>query len=997
MKRSSTAVISLLFACLLLGTPTKSLALEPTPAVANDTKERNWTIQGQILENTVQPLPIAGVNVLIKGTTIGTISDTNGYFSIKAQKGDVIVFTYLGFRPYEYVVSRAISNLSVSLSEDSEALDEVVITGFSEEKKLNSISSVSTLDIAKNLNSKPITSISQSLQGGVTGLTVTQSSGMPGGDGASIKIRGISSLHSGNDPLVLVDGIPMDMNQLDPATIESVTILKDAAAAAIYGARAANGVIVVKTKRGVVGKINVSYDGYFGIQKATYMPDFVNAAEYMTMVNVAQTNIGGDPVYDVDVIKQTQAGTDPYKYPDTNWADFLFGTGNIQNHSVSISGGSSLARFSLNVNYLKNEGLTAHTNSDRLNIRANTTVSLLDNLSVNMDFNAYRTNRKQPKTDEADDSLFTHMYQTPPNIVARYPEKDGIVSYGKRTNMSNPAAFVDHGGIRSDYEDNISVNISPRWVIIPNLVAKGQYSYRISSRGGKTKRDVFNFFDYDTGVLLATWGSNYSDYRDHDTYYYLGGTLEYTYDKNAHRLFVIGGYNQELTKNNSWDSWAMISMFAKANYTYDRRYLLEGTIRRDGSSRFGDGHKFGTFPSVAVGWNIHEESFMKSLKDKMNEFKLRASYGLLGNENIGLYKYQTLINSGNGEETSFGNPNITWETVKMFNIGADLRLFKNLSLTFDWYNKVTSDMIITPPIPAVGGIYSSEINSGEVQNRGWEFSAIYDKQFKDFGFNIHVGLSQNKNKILKLFGAPYDNGTTINQVGYALNSHYVYPTDGLLQESDFTKDADGKWKPKEGVVIYDGQQPGDIKYLDVSGENGVPDGKITTEDRVIRGNDQPDLNYFANLSFDYKKWSFEILFQGVTGVDAYYSGPYAYGLNVSGDGSTPMKAHLDYWTPENTNAKYPRLAPSSSYGHNDPASDFWHFDASYCRVKYIQIGYTFDQMSLKKIGISSIRVYLNAQNPFTFAKQDLVDPEGRGQKGSYPLVKTYSAGLSLNF
>lgn len=987
MKRSSTAVISLLFACLLLGTPTKSLALEPTPAVANDTKERNWTIQGQILENTVQPLPIAGVNVLIKGTTIGTISDTNGYFSIKAQKGDVIVFTYLGFRPYEYVVSRAISNLSVSLSEDSEALDEVVITGFSEEKKLNSISSVSTLDIAKNLNSKPITSISQSLQGGVTGLTVTQSSGMPGGDGASIKIRGISSLHSGNDPLVLVDGIPMDMNQLDPATIESVTILKDAAAAAIYGARAANGVIVVKTKRGVVGKINVSYDGYFGIQKATYMPDFVNAAEYMTMVNVAQTNIGGDPVYDVDVIKQTQAGTDPYKYPDTNWADFLFGTGNIQNHSVSISGGSSLARFSLNVNYLKNEGLTAHTNSDRLNIRANTTVSLLDNLSVNMDFNAYRTNRKQPKTDEADVSLFTHMYQTPPNIVARYPEKDGIVSYGKRTNMSNPAAFVDHGGIRSDYEDNISVNISPRWVIIPNLVAKGQYSYRISSRGGKTKRDVFNFFDYDTGVLLATWGSNYSDYRDHDTYYYLGGTLEYTYDKNAHRLFVIGGYNQELTKNNSWDSWAMISMFAKANYTYDRRYLLEGTIRRDGSSRFGDGHKFGTFPSVAVGWNIHEESFMKSLKDKMNEFKLRASYGLLGNENIGLYKYQTLINSGNGEETSFGNPNITWETVKMFNIGADLRLFKNLSLTFDWYNKVTSDMIITPPIPAVGGIYSSEINSGEVQNRGWEFSAIYDKQFKDFGFNIHVGLSQNKNKILKLFGAPYDNGTTINQVGYALNSHYVYPTDGLLQESDFTKDADGKWKPKEGVVIYDGQQPGDIKYLDVSGENGVPDGKITTEDRVIRGNDQPDLNYFANLSFDYKKWSFEILFQGVTGVDAYYSGPYAYGLNVSGDGSTPMKAHLDYWTPENTNAKYPRLAPSSSYGHNDPASDFWHFDASYCRVKYIQIGYTFDQMSLKKIGISSIRVYLNAQNPFTFAKQDLVDPEGRGQKGSYPLVK----------
>lgn len=909
------------------------------------------------------------------------------------------MFTYLGFRPYEFVVSRAISNLSVSLSEDSEALDEVIITGFSEEKKLNSISSVSTLDIAKNLNSKPITSISQSLQGGVTGLTVTQSSGMPGGDGASIKIRGISSLHTNNDPLVLVDGIPMDMNQLDPNTIESVTILKDAAAAAIYGARAANGVIVVKTKRGTVGKINVSYDGYFGIQKATYLPDFVNAAEYMTMANIAQKNIGGDELYDGELIKNTIAGTDPYKYPDTDWADFLFGTGYVQNHSVAVSGGGSLARFALSVNYMQNEGLTEHTSSDRLNIRANTTVSLRDNLSVNMDFNAYRTNRKQPKTDAADKSLFEWMYKTPPNTVTRYPKKAGsdFTYYGNRPNMTNPAAYIDRAGIREDYEDNISVNISPRWEVLPNLVLKGQYSYRISSRGGKSKREAYNFFDYDTDALLNTWGADFSDYRDHDTYYYLGGTAEYTYDKGDHRLFVIGGYNQELTHQNSWDSYSMISMFAKANYTYDRRYLIEGTVRRDGSSRFGDGEKFGVFPSIAAGWNVHEEKFMKSLKNEINELKLRASYGLLGNENIGLYKYQTFIDMGNGEEKEYGNPEITWEKVKMLNIGADIRLFKDLSLTFDWYEKTTSGMLITPPISSIGGTWATAINSGKVCNRGWEFSANYDKQFKDFGFSIHGGLSQNKNKIIDLFGAPYDNGSTINQIGYALNSYYVYPTDGLLQESDFTKDASGKWIPKEGVVIFDGQQPGDIKYLDVSGPDGTPDNKITTDDRVIRGNDQPDLNYFANLSFNYKKWSFEVLFQGVTGVDAYYSAPFSNGLNLTGDGLTPMKAQLDYWTPENPGARYPRLTPSPDYGNNHHASDYWHFDASYCRVKYIQVGYTFDQMSLKKVGISSIRVYLNAQNPFTFAKESMIDPENRGQMGSYPLVKTYSVGLSLNF
>lgn len=761
----------------------------------------------------------------------------------------------------------------------------------------------------------------------------------------------------------------------------------------------ANGVIVVKTKRGTVGKINVSYDGYFGIQKATYLPDFVNAAEYMTMANIAQKNIGGDELYDGELIKNTIAGTDPYKYPDTDWADFLFGTGYVQNHSVAVSGGGSLARFALSVNYMQNEGLTEHTSSDRLNIRANTTVSLRDNLSVNMDFNAYRTNRKQPKTDAADKSLFEWMYKTPPNTVTRYPKKAGsdFTYYGNRPNMTNPAAYIDRAGIREDYEDNISVNISPRWEVLPNLVLKGQYSYRISSRGGKSKREAYNFFDYDTDALLNTWGADFSDYRDHDTYYYLGGTAEYTYDKGDHRLFVIGGYNQELTHQNSWDSYSMISMFAKANYTYDRRYLIEGTVRRDGSSRFGDGEKFGVFPSIAAGWNVHEEKFMKSLKNEINELKLRASYGLLGNENIGLYKYQTFIDMGNGEEKEYGNPEITWEKVKMLNIGADIRLFKDLSLTFDWYEKTTSGMLITPPISSIGGTWATAINSGKVCNRGWEFSANYDKQFKDFGFSIHGGLSQNKNKIIDLFGAPYDNGSTINQIGYALNSYYVYPTDGLLQESDFTKDASGKWIPKEGVVIFDGQQPGDIKYLDVSGPDGTPDNKITTDDRVIRGNDQPDLNYFANLSFNYKKWSFEVLFQGVTGVDAYYSAPFSNGLNLTGDGLTPMKAQLDYWTPENPGARYPRLTPSPDYGNNHHASDYWHFDASYCRVKYIQVGYTFDQMSLKKVGISSIRVYLNAQNPFTFAKESMIDPENRGQMGSYPLVKTYSVGLSLNF
>lgn len=418
--------------------------------VSNIADDRNWTIQGQVLENTEPPYPLPGVNILIKGTSLGTVSDGNGYFSIKAKKGDVLIFRYLGFKDYEYVVSRSISNLTVSLTADSEELDEIVVTGISEEKRVNSVSAVSTLDVTKNLSTKPITSLSQSLQGGITGLNVTQSSGLPGADAATIKIRGISSLITNNDPLVLVDGIPMDMNQLDPNTIESVTVLKDAAASAIYGARAANGVIVVKTRRGMPGKINISYNGYVGIQQPTYLPDFVDAAGYMEMVNSANQNIGGDAVYSQSDIENTRNHVDPYKYPDNSWSDFLFKNGMVQSHSVGVSGGSNLARFALTVNYLNNEGLIDKANADRLNIRANTTVNLLDNLSVDMDFNSYRTKRTEPMYRDGayTSSIIDWMYATPPNTVARYPLKEGsdIIYYGNRPEQRNPAAMMDQGG-----------------------------------------------------------------------------------------------------------------------------------------------------------------------------------------------------------------------------------------------------------------------------------------------------------------------------------------------------------------------------------------------------------------------------------------------------------------------------------------------------------------------------------------------------------------------
>lgn len=531
--------------------------------VSNIADDRNWTIQGQVLENTEPPYPLPGVNILIKGTSLGTVSDGNGYFSIKAKKGDVLIFRYLGFKDYEYVVSRSISNLTVSLTADSEELDEIVVTGISEEKRVNSVSAVSTLDVTKNLSTKPITSLSQSLQGGITGLNVTQSSGLPGADAATIKIRGISSLITNNDPLVLVDGIPMDMNQLDPNTIESVTVLKDAAASAIYGARAANGVIVVKTRRGMPGKINISYNGYVGIQQPTYLPDFVDAAGYMEMVNSANQNIGGDAVYSQSDIENTRNHVDPYKYPDNSWSDFLFKNGMVQSHSVGVSGGSNLARFALTVNYLNNEGLIDKANADRLNIRANTTVNLLDNLSVDMDFNSYRTKRTEPMYRDGayTSSIIDWMYATPPNTVARYPLKEGsdIIYYGNRPEQRNPAATMDQGGKYQLLSDNININISPRWEIIPHLIARARYSYQVTSSTNTRKRKAYNFFDYSSNSLLETWDAIDKSGQNRSSYYYLGGTLEYTFERDKHRLFAIGGYNQELTNKDDWDQWSMVS------------------------------------------------------------------------------------------------------------------------------------------------------------------------------------------------------------------------------------------------------------------------------------------------------------------------------------------------------------------------------------------------------------------------------------------------------
>jgi TonB-linked SusC/RagA family outer membrane protein len=960
--------------------------------LAGKLRDSLLTIRGRVYDTKEPPGILSDVTVIVKGSTVATSTDADGYFSIKAKKYDVLVFSRVSFKSFEYVVSKADNSLNISLKEEVGDLEKVVVVGLSEQKKKHIASAVASLNVASNITGKPITTLSQSLQGGVTGLQVTQNSGLPGGDAATIKIRGISTLGNSN-PLVLVDGIPMDMNFIDPVTVESVTVLKDAAAAAIYGARAANGVIVVTTKRGVPGKVAVIYDGYAGIQSPSNLPKLVNAPTYMTMYNEGQLNAGKQPTFTQNDIDSTIAGVNPVKYPNTDWIDLIIDQrAPITSHSLSVSGGNNVARFALTGNYLYQKGMMPVNNTTRFNIRANTSVTLSKNFVVNLDMLAIKRNTIQPNRPSGSNGnrLLEDVYRVPPTILPKYPDVNGRQIYGRYVDIVNPLAYAERGGARKYESGQTSINLQPKWRVMPNLNVRGQFSFRLNSDINRDTRDSYNFFDYYTGQLLQTWTLQRTTSSARTTYYYLGANADYTLNLGDHQLFAMAGYSQEETNSGDWDVSSMISGYAKLNYSFQSKYLLEGTIRTDGSSRFGPNNKYGYFPSVALGWNVHNEHFFRNVK-LVNNLKLRASWGQLGNENIGLYKYQTLISSSNGVESTYGNPNITWETVNMLDLGVDLGLFKGnkLELTFDYYDKVTNDIILNPSLPLVGGFEGEvPVNAGKVRNKGWELSLNYNEQIgKNISLSIRPGASYNTNTIQSLIAGPYINaaGTSIDQVGNPIGSLYGYRTAGLLQTSDF----DNNGNPL--IPVLPNAAPGDIKYLDLS-----KDGTINAKDQQLIGNPVPQLNYFSNFRISYKKLDLEFLLQGTSKSDAVLLDMFALPLDMSKDGGVPTQYYSNnYWTPQRTDARFPRI--STAPANNKLSSDFWFQNGSYLRVKFIQLGYNFDAGFAKKAGIRTMRLYANAQNPFTFTRLKLTDPESRGNQWTYGVVKTFTLGVNVQF
>ena len=974
-------------ACLSAG-----LALiSPPLAFAARPADELLDIRGVVVDTKDPPTPLVGVTVLVQGTVRGTTTDAEGFFSIKAKHGDVLTFSFIGYTGKEYRVNKSVANLSIAMEEELTSIDQVVVTGMTSQQRKHIAASVGAV-APSNFENKPITRLSQALQGGTTGILVTQSSGLPGGDGATIKIRGVASL-LGSDPLVLVDGFEFDMDKLDPSTVESVSILKDAAAASIYGAKAGNGVILITTKRGSAGKVSVSYNGYFGIQQPIYLPDFVDGATYMEYINEANRNTTGVDKYTPEQIRITREGSDPIHYPSTDWMkETMRETAPIHEHNFTVSGGNTTARFALSAQYLNQDGMykVMDNGFERLTVRANTTVNLNKDIMMFVDMFVGRDTQRQPET--MNKTILDYIYLAPPTLVSKYPRKEGQKPgydyYGVYFEWMNPLANLERGTQVESVRDYVTINARPTWHIIPGLTLKGQVGYRIASGMDKKDRNAYVFLDYFSGNESGTFGAVKSaTYTTRTSYWMVGATLDWTKEFGDHRINILGGWNEEVDRRNGWDDVALLSFFGKAYYSYKDKYLAEVGIRRDGSSLFGDGHKWGNFPSVAVGWNVNREPWMQNARF-IDNFKIRASYGMLGNNNVALYRYQTIIdNSGN--EIVNGNPDLTWEKVKILDAGVDLSLFgQKLEVTFDWFRKVTDDMIVNVPSTPSSGLLAAPMNVGKAEVKGYEIGVGFNHSFtKDIDFSINLGYSYNKSKWLEITNDGLINGNTIYRKGHAIKEYYGYQADHLLTQDDLDFRV-----PIIGG--YDGattaQLPGDIRYVDTNG-----DKVITTDDRVPLGDQDPHSVYYGNLSFRWKNLDFDMQVNGVGYVPIFYQGLISNPLDPE-YGGTPQRWHLDHWKAENPdrNAKLPRV--TTDPGNNALLSTFWKENGAFVRIKYMQLGYNFKALA-KKIHAGNFRVYVNVQNPFTFTKVELIDPETKGTHTTYPMFKTYSVGLNVNF
>ena len=962
---------------------------------------------------------VIGANVVVKGTTNGNITDVDGKVTLQNVMADAtIVISYVGYISQEINIG-SLTSINVTLIEDTMALEEVVVVGFGTQKKVNLTGAVASVSVA-DMTKRQVGQTSMALQGLVPGVAITQRSGQPGADGGTISIRGKTTIGN-NDALILVDGVETSLNNLDPSLIESISILKDAASSAIYGSRAANGVILITTKRAESDSFSVSYSGYAGWQQATDLPKKVNAIDHMLMTNQAYTNTGKSPLYSDEHINEYRQNmaSNPDQYPNTDWYDLsLTNSGLIQNHFVTLSGGSKRIRTLASIGYFDQTGVTENTNYKRYSFRMNTDMEISKQFSARIDAYLISSTRTEPSRIG---DAFHWMTRIPANQA-------GILSsglWGEGWNGDNPIAFTNDGGLKKVNNPSAILNFSLTYKPTDWLTVQGSYSPNYwESHNTDFRKAVQTYRPDGSPYYRAPQMSTLNDQTDRNLRNLLTGTVTFDKTFGSHGIKAMAGYQQEDYRNDGhrgyreefafpdypvlnaggeenqkaygWASdWALQSLFGRLNYDYQGKYLLEATMRYDGSSRFAKGNKWGFFPSFSAGWRLSEEEFWEPIRNSVNNLKIRASWGKLGNQNIGdnypfssvvdlstKYIFNKTVYSG-GAITNMANADITWESTTDYNIGLDATFLNKLNITADYFYKKTSDILLRLDVPLIIGMGAPRQNAGEVENRGWELGVSYIDKIGDFNYRVAFNLSDVKNKVLDLKGVN-ETALTVSREGYAMYSLYALEAIGYIQPEDY--DAAGNYM---GATQYGNFGPGDIKYKDQDG-----DGVINSSDRVVIGGTIPRYTYGLSLYGEYKGVDLSLLLQGVGEADGFINGQ---GIQTFIMGGTVQEQHKDNWTPENRNAKFPRLAFNES--NNEQNSSFWMKDASYLRLKNLQIGYSLPTKMLKKAYISNLRFYFSGDNLLTFDKFwdgfDVEAPVGNG--GYYPQMKTFSFGVDIKF
>ena len=957
--------------------------------------------------------PLIGANVVVKGTTNGTVTDLDGKFTLEAAPNDILVISSIGFKSLEIKASDAAKG-KITLQEDTQALDEVVVVGYGVQKKANLTGSVAHISAAA-IESRSVASVSAALAGQIPGVTAIQSSGAPGSQTASITIRGTNSINGGS-PLVIVDGVPGSMNTIDPQDIESLTVLKDAASSAIYGVQAANGVILITTKKGKKGdKARINYSGSVAWSSPVALLKFLGAGDYAMLYNEAVKNENPNAIlpYTEEDIQNYRNGT----LPDTDWYDETFKKNALETyHNLSINGGSEKTSYNASIGYTRQDGLIDVNKYDRFNGRISVDSDINKWLTAGLNVSGYRGTKYDGWEGYA--SLRQYCNRLAP-IYPVYND-DGSFYY---SGLNNPVAHLNNTGFTRQVDQQLNATAYAKVNILPELNVKALFSVRNDTRNNEgfkklleygTGNNTFNsglregyqkYYDWNwyTTQVLANYNKTFGKH----SLTALAGFEQIYYNYKYTEATRKGGGNDELTESlntldkssqtnkNGGHETARRSYFGRVQYDFNNKYLFEANLRADASSRFPKDSRWGYFPSVSAGWRITEESFVKDADIKwLSNLKIRAGWGQTGNEelsdsdiypSIATYAYGSYMfgNSlySTAYETRYVNSQLKWATVTNYE-GAIEAGFLNNRLGFELavYKKKTKDMLLYLPVQGVLGMDAPAQNAGSMQNTGFDLSLFHNNRInKDFSYAVNLNIAYVKNKITDMCGTEGENPDDSKYwylEGYALGSFYGYEAIGYFNtEEELANDA-----KRTGT-----EQLGDIKYRDLNN-----DGKIdAANDRKVIGKDKPSWTGGLNIALYYKDFDFSAFFQGAFDVYGYYTGESSYAFYNSGK---VLERHLDRWTPENHNASYPRITKDSQI--NFSTSSFWLQDASYVRLKNISLGYNLEQSICDKLHITRARLNFNMTNVFTLTKFRGIDPETKGAF-TYPSARSYTFSLSI--